>query len=199
MDDFRKSWLVVSNRFKLIRMMFFILDKVNTSLFLDYFCEIRDMTPDSFYYNISHMVGKPNSRTFENSIVIQHARDDYDTLNSILDTFVQKEYQETFRNNWVMSSKRELNEKSPLPRFTEWKTLIELCRRCPDTKTKLIVITLLRNQTLLDKKNGVHSETYELLKSTFPDYVDISPWESENFIIDVDYIPDIKDRYMHIF
>lgn len=196
-ETFTKLWK--HNRHDLMKFLFFILDKTHVNdqeLFLFYFKEVKKLNPDSFYYNISHIVGKPNSKTFENS---QIPNDNYIKFNEILNKFVQKEYRKPFEKNWIETAKKELWSKMKLPQFADWDFLIKLYKENQeDTRLKYIIIQLLKEQALLDRKNKTYSRAYNILKSNFPNENNISEWIVENTYIEIDELQNDLKRYIHI-
>tara|TARA_B110000211_G_C14022135_1_gene528188 strand:- start:368 stop:1048 length:681 start_codon:yes stop_codon:yes gene_type:complete len=199
---FREIWKNDKNN--LIRFVFFILDKTQINdycLFLEYLNEIKNLDKISFYYNISHIIGKPNSKTFDKTVIEKAANNDYNHFTDILDKFVEPEFQNSFKINWLETTKNEVLSKTPLPVFGDVDTLVELYNiQKDDIRLKSIVVNLLKQQSLLDKNKGSFSEAYGLLEKHFPEENNIKSWEPLKHLkpLKHKHAENFQKRYMHL-
>ena len=71
----------------------------------------------------------------------------------ILDYFVQKEHQDSFKENWNNTTKKKLLEAWTIPEYGEWKDLITLSNIIPDKKIFYTTINLFAEQIRKDIVN----------------------------------------------
>ena len=164
---FSDFWKLDNNN--AIKVLFFILDKKQLDredIFITLFDWVRKNEPNTFYNNISHIVGVPNTKTLPEHIRNKMLKDDYEKHDKILDQFICKDYQHTFKRSISQITQRKLIDSLGLPKYGSWGTMKKLFHKYKNTipKVKLIVITSFDKQIIEDIKHNRYSEALAILK-----------------------------------
>lgn len=152
-----------------IKILFFILDRKhinNKKVFKTLFWWVRKNHPETFYVNLSHIVGVPNSKTLPKDLQERMLEDDIKKNNDILDKFICKDYHQTFQESMISTTKFKLIESLGMTKYTDWSFMRELYNEYKDVdnKAKLIILNTFDKQITNDKVNKVKSEALIELK-----------------------------------
>ena len=174
-DIFSKLWDMEPTN--AIKSLFFILDKDHVNrvdIFLKLFVWVKDKSPNTFYNNISHIVGVSNSYSIPDDVQKKMTKEHNSKQNDILDQFISKEYQNSFEQYSHSTMKLRLVESLGIPQYSSWETLIKLynfssknCKEIPQ-KAKYIILNTFDKGVSRDKKNNVFSDAYDVL-SKYPE------------------------------
>lgn len=188
LDTFSNLWDMEPTN--AIKSLFFILDKDNVNrvdIFLKLFIWVKEKSPNTFYNNISHIVGVSNSHSIPEDLQKKMSEEYTSKHNQILDKFISKEYQQTFEQYSKSAMKLRLVESLGIPQYSSWETLIKLynfssksCKAIPQ-KAKYIILNTFDKQISRDKKEGVFSDAYSVL-SKYPEIMSqtrIKPFDNK--------------------
>ena len=114
-----------------IKLFFFILDnkcgKNQPIAFKKIMFWLYNNYIDVFYKNYSLIIGKYNSKTMPPSQAKSMLSKDYEKHQKILDEFVSPDYQRSFELFWESSANDSLFKAYNLPKYGNWKDLIDIC------------------------------------------------------------------------
>ena len=144
-----------------IKLFFFIRDKNKGKnqerSFIKIMKWLYENDKSVFYKNFSLIVGIPNRHTYDMVESTKMLKSSHTKHQEILDYFIQKEHQDSFKENWNNTTKNKLLEAWSIPEYGDWKDLITLSNIIPDKKIFYITINLFSEQIRKDIKNKNYS------------------------------------------
>lgn len=203
---YSELWKIEPNN--AIKILFFILDRKhinNKKVFKTLFEWVRKNHPETFYVNLSHIVGVPNSKTLPKDLQERMLEEDIKKHNTILDEFVCKDYHQSFQESMISTTKFKLIESLGMTKYTDWSFMRELYYEYKDidNKAKLIILNTFDKQITNDKLNRVYSEALVELKkdicmSELSRYNDYNQGDCKSEINKKEH-SDYFERYAFIF
>lgn len=122
-----------------IKLFFFIRDKDQGKNQINSFVKIMTWLflnhPTKFYDNFSLIVGIPNSNTSKSINAKNLLNQEYKKHEEILDYFVDNDFKDSFRKNWVDTVNYELINMYKLPVFGTFEDLIAIAENIRLTKS----------------------------------------------------------------
>ncbi len=152
-----------------IKLFFFVLDKHqgknDPKAFRKITLWLGKNHRDTFFKNFSLIVGVPNSHTLDKIKSKEMLKQDYSKHEEILDFFLEKSHQDTFRQCWVKTSQKALLDAYQLPIYGSWRDIIIIANKIhTDKKLMYTTISLLSNQIKEDTKKKVYSQALHELE-----------------------------------
>lgn len=145
-----------------MRYLFELLPKNREDDFIHIFDFVRQESPNTFYNNISHIVGVFNQHSIPDELESKLLDKQNEEYSNILDTFISKQYQQPFARFNQIRNKRKLFELLNPRQYGSWKTLVRLLTIYPDdNKLRLIITTLFNQQIKEDVRNKTFSYALE--------------------------------------
>lgn len=152
-----------------IKLFFFVRDKTQGKNEKKPFIKIMKWLwknhQDTFYKNFSLIVGIPNSHTLKLVESSKMLKSSYKKHQEILDYFIQKDHQQTFKENWENTTKMQLLETWSIPQYGDWEDIILISEECQDKKLFYTTANIIIDQL----RKNMCPEILETLKK-FPKY-----------------------------
>lgn len=138
---------------KFLKIIFFIrFEKKDKKLFHMCFLWLYFNHKESFFKNLSHILGIHNNETISNKTIKHIMKKDFEDFETYLNAFIDKNYQKPFIDSWLVDAKENFFKKYPIPVYGDMNDLIEIS-------------ILVKNELKQDfKKTDIYNFIYNLLK-----------------------------------
>lgn len=104
-----------------------VFSSINKPQFLPWIKFTYENYPDIFYKNLSLIVGIYNEYTLSENEIREMAKEEYEKHEEYLNAYIEKEYRDTFRQNWYATARKEFFDKRyKIPCYGSTKTLVEI-------------------------------------------------------------------------
>lgn len=166
-----------------IKLMVFILDKDYGKNLKYSFCYcflwLYINHRESFYKNLSHIVGVYNTKTINFDEIANLMNKSKKLHDEDLDSLISKEYQKTFIENWESQSKKIFFSEMNIPEYSNWNILLILFDKIQEhyklstnkaKKNKLyyviinLIITQLNKDKITIEQEGYISSCIDIIK-----------------------------------
>jgi hypothetical protein len=148
------------------KILFFIVDQLKEhTIFLTLFEWVRTVSPNTFYNNISHLVGISNTKTLPDTLRKQMTQTQDLKHDDILKSFVCPDYQLSFRRSLKRTLEHQLVNSLGIPIYSSWEFMVKLYNTYKDidNRATLIILNTFDKQINSDKLNCTHSEALKAL------------------------------------